>query len=137
MGGDNESLSILLSDMNPWLFSDSLSADPASYEDWLEIVGRIVKDETIEEEQMILVAIEYVRWFSNEFGYNLDDVLNLLTDNSKISDEFHTMSLKYYESKIGDANGQIMVSGEKENRHNQKRYGKYFNVNVEQVKSKK
>lgn len=97
MGVDNEALSILLSDMNPWLFSDDLSADSAAYDDWLEIAERIVKNKNINENEMKLVAIEYVRWFSDEFGYNLDNVLNLLTDTSKISDAFRIMSLKYYE----------------------------------------
>lgn len=97
MGENSESLSILLSDMNPWLFSDDLSADSAAYDDWLEIAEKIVKNKNINEKEMKLIAIEYVRWFSDEFGYNLENVLNLLTDTSKVSDAFHTMSLKYYE----------------------------------------
>ncbi len=96
VGGD---LANLLSDMSIKTFSDAGSADPAAYEDWLDIAKARGGNECIQENQIILVAVDYIKWYMDEFGYELENELKFLTQDAKIETVFQNVIISYYKEK--------------------------------------
>lgn len=71
----NDSLGSLLSDMDPYIFSDRKAADPATYNDWYNIINNYVKNGKIEKENITLALGEFLIYYEQEFGYQLEDVI--------------------------------------------------------------
>lgn len=92
-------LANLLSDMSTKTFSDAESADPAAYEDWLDIAKARVDNECIQENQIILVAVDYIKWYMDEFGYELENVLQFFTHDPGIMMVFQNAIISYYEER--------------------------------------
>lgn len=73
---DNHYLASLLSDMDPNVFMDKMSADPATYFDWLSCVECYIVNEEIKDENIILALKSFLRFYQQEFGYQLEDVID-------------------------------------------------------------
>ena len=72
---ENDSLASLLSDMDTQIFRDGKPADPATYEDWLTIVKSFSKNESIDFDNLMLALVEFLEYYQNEFGYDLDNII--------------------------------------------------------------
>jgi len=59
----------LLSGMNPLLWIDGGSADPAIYNDWLEISKKFISDEQIDAKKAFLAMFEFLVFYEKEFDY--------------------------------------------------------------------
>jgi len=59
----------LLSCMNPFLWKDGGSADPATYEDWLDSAKKITNKEQLNAKQAFQIMLEFLRFHKNEFNY--------------------------------------------------------------------
>ena len=57
---DNHYLASLLSDMDSNVFMDKMSADPATYFDWLSCVERYIVNEEIKDENIILYFYNFI-----------------------------------------------------------------------------
>lgn len=76
----NDSLASLLSDMDPNIFSDKKAADPATYDDWHHCISGYIKNGEISEEKILLALKEFLIFYQQEFGYQLEDVIKFISD---------------------------------------------------------
>ena len=65
----SEDLVHLLSSMNPFLWADGGSADPAIYEEWLKCSKKIAVDEPLNAEQTFNVILEFLKYYHDEFEF--------------------------------------------------------------------
>lgn len=82
----DENLGDLLSSMNPFLFKDSQSADPAVWFDWLKCVESIIPGDDISEVEAFQAMMCFLQYNQQELGYNLENLLEKLShdgDNSE------------------------------------------------------
>ena len=76
----NDSLSSLLSDMDPNIFLDKKAADTATYNDWYSSISGYIKNGEISDENIILALKEFLVYYQQEFGYHLEDVINFISN---------------------------------------------------------
>ncbi len=76
----NDSLTSLLSDMDPNIFLDKRAADPATYNDWYNCISGYIKNGEISEEYIILALREFLIYYQEEFSYHLEDVINYISN---------------------------------------------------------
>ena len=74
----NNSLASLLSDMDPYVFSDGKPADMATYDDWCSVVGRFVKSGEICDEDIAAALKEFLIYYQEEFGFDLKDAIEFV-----------------------------------------------------------
>jgi len=79
----NNSLGTLLSDMDPYVFSDGKAADMATYDDWYSVVGRFVKDGEVCDEDITNALKEFLVYYHEEFGFDLADVIEFVASMQK------------------------------------------------------
>lgn len=77
----------LLSNMNPFLWTDGYSADPATYEEWLECAKKIVDGESLDARQTFDVMLEFLKFHKEEFEFApawlIDDVTKKTHNSSE------------------------------------------------------
>ena len=72
----NHSLGSLLGSMNPDLFEESISADPAVYEDFCDCANdNFSKTYTADVRTAYLSAMQFLRKYRDDFGFELDDAI--------------------------------------------------------------
>lgn len=71
----NDVLGGLLGSMNPNIFIDNISADPAIWEDWENCAKTITKDGFLTANQAFQVMILFLEFNQNEFGDNLSWII--------------------------------------------------------------
>lgn len=76
----NDALGSLLSDMDPYIFSDRKAADPATYNDWCNVINNYAKNGEIEKENITLALREFLIYYEQEFDYHLEDVIKYVCD---------------------------------------------------------
>ena len=72
----------LFNDMDTQIFRDGKPADPATYEDWLTIVKSFSKNESIDFDNLMLALVEFLEYYQNEFGYDLDNIIEYFKNYS-------------------------------------------------------
>ena len=78
----NTELVGLVSDMNPFVFADGGSADPAAISDWGNIAKNISETGDFDTEQAFQAMYEYVNFHKTEFGFDYDWVLAYLANET-------------------------------------------------------
>ena len=78
----DESLLDIISSMNPHVWVDGNSFDPASEHDWERIAKSIVKEGCLSSQQAFKAMYEYVKFFKTEFGFDFDWVLEGLLEKT-------------------------------------------------------
>ena len=82
----DDTLGYLLSGFNPNLWVDSMSADPAAWEDWINTAKKITSEETMTSHEAFNATREFIIFHQNEFGFDLKwliEELNALSAESK------------------------------------------------------
>jgi len=82
----DECLGSLLGGFNPHLFVESMSADPAAWGDWKNMVIRITNKELLTVDEALEVTQKFIIFHRDEFGFDLDwliDRLNTMTSNNE------------------------------------------------------
>lgn len=79
----NDSLASLLSDMDPYVFSDGKAADMATYDDWCSVVSRFVKDGELCDEDVTTALKEFLIYYYEEFGYDLKEAIKFVASMEK------------------------------------------------------
>lgn len=75
----NDSLGTLLGDMNPDLFVNSISADPAVYEDFYDCAKECYESSrTSDARTAFLSSMKFLRMYHDEFGSELQDVIKAM-----------------------------------------------------------
>ena len=82
----NVSFNTLISDMDPYLHIDRSAADPATYNDWYNIVKKYIKDEKIDNKYISAALLDFLDFYQQEFEYSLEDVARYFNDNHTIFD---------------------------------------------------
>lgn len=84
----NDSVGILLGSMDSEPFDGSDSADPAAFEDFCDCLNDCYKNTSTENIQTaFLAAKQFLKFYKNEFGFNLSDVEEYI-DYKKFEEEF-------------------------------------------------
>lgn len=76
----NETLGDLLSSMNPYLFTNSRSADPAIWTDWEMCINNITNSDDVTEVEAFQAMISFLNFNQQEFGYDLKNILKDITN---------------------------------------------------------
>ena len=71
----NEKLGNLLSGMNPYLFSDSMSADPATWHEWVSCATAVQGDGKLADNSIFETLVSFLRYNEKEYGYKSDLIL--------------------------------------------------------------
>lgn len=79
----SESLGSLLGDMDPHLFSDRKPADPATYNDWYDIVVKYAENGEIENKNIVFALQDFLSNYQQRFGFNLEEVIAYFKEMSK------------------------------------------------------
>lgn len=79
----SESLGSLLGDMDPHLFSDGKPADPATYNDWYDIVVKYTEKGEIENKNIVFALQDFLSNYQQRFGFNLEEVIAYFKEMSK------------------------------------------------------
>lgn len=74
-----DGLNTLLSDMDPFLFKGKGSADPATIIDYSAFYKEIQKSEAELFDIEYKAAIQLIKMYHDEFGFDLEDVLQSLS----------------------------------------------------------
>jgi len=78
----------IISGMNPFLWADGSSADPAAIYDWAFVAKRITEEEHLSSKQSYYVMYEYVKFFKTEFGFDFDWIMEGLLKKTHNSPEW-------------------------------------------------
>ncbi|MDR1157592.1 MAG: hypothetical protein LBK75_04705 [Oscillospiraceae bacterium] len=76
----NEQLGNLLSEMNPYLFADLMSADPAIWNEWIDCAKKINKDEVYSSDEVFETLNIFLELNSEQYYYDMDLLLCLIND---------------------------------------------------------
>jgi len=68
----DEDIADLVSDMNPFLWGDGGSADPAAEDDWEKVAKATVDGGSISPQQAFQVLYNYLKFHTVEFGFNFE-----------------------------------------------------------------
>ena len=71
----NEKLGMLLSDMNPYLFTDSDSADPATYNEWEYYAKTAAQGKNLTENSIFQALISFLNHNEEQYGYQTETVV--------------------------------------------------------------
>lgn len=69
--------------MDPNLFEDRKPADPAIYEDWINATKLYFENEVITNCTIFMALESFLEFYQEEYGYQLNDVLQYLKQNSQ------------------------------------------------------
>ncbi len=72
----DENLGNLLSSMNPFLFLNSLSADPAIWIDWTMCVEKVTKKTKLSEQEAFTAMIVFLDFNQVEFSVDFSPIIN-------------------------------------------------------------
>jgi len=72
----DDALADLLGNMNPYLWADGGSADPAAEEDWNNVAKAIKCGTQINPEQAFLLMYEYLNFHKTGLGYDVEWLMN-------------------------------------------------------------
>lgn len=75
----NEKLGMLLSDMNPYLFIDSNSADPAVYYDWKNCAKKVSQKEELTNDEAFKILISFLDFNKEYYNYQVETILDDIT----------------------------------------------------------
>lgn len=88
----NKELGRLLSDMCPYTFKDSNSADPATYEDFLDCLNDCYSEtEKMDITTAFKASIKFLEMYRDDFGFEIQKVID-------------DISLKEYETLFAETN---------------------------------
>ena len=76
----------LLSSMNPFLWADGDSADPAIYRDWLDLAKKVTNDKQLDAKRAYQAMIGFLKFYKKEFDYVPEWLIK------DLEDEVHNMS---------------------------------------------
>jgi hypothetical protein len=85
-GTTDECFISLLSGFDPHLFVDSMSADPAAWCDWNNVVKKIIGKDLLTSEEVLHTTKGFVQFHIDEFGFELGwliEELNKITVSSQ------------------------------------------------------
>ena len=80
----NEKLGNFLSGMNPYLFSDSMSADPATWHEWTACAEKVSTDEMYENSDVLVIVNMFLQLNQKQYDFDMNWFAELL--NKKIQD---------------------------------------------------
>lgn len=93
----------LISDLNPFLFSETMSADPAAWEDWIDCVNKIKfskdKEMKLTSEEAFQSMILLIELYINEMNFDLKWLIEIITSQEK----------KYEQNKISLIDWKLCV----------------------------
>jgi len=70
-----DSLRELLSDMNPFIFTDHTPADQATWGEWVNCAKAIQSGGNLTDNAIFKTLISFLRYNEEEYGYNSDLIL--------------------------------------------------------------
>lgn len=79
---NNEAFLDIVSGMNPFVWEDESSADPAAERDWEAIANSITIEAYLSPQQAFQIMYEYVKFFKTEFGFNFDWIMEGLLEKT-------------------------------------------------------
>ena len=65
----------LLSDMNPFIFTDHTPADPATWSEWMNCATSIQDDGNLTDEAIFETLASFLNYNEGEYGYQSDLIL--------------------------------------------------------------
>lgn len=74
-----KNLAVVLSDVNPYLFKGSMSADPAAWEDFCEYYEQAKEAYSTEFDAAYYTALRFLRVYEDEWGYPIPYVMEAFT----------------------------------------------------------
>jgi hypothetical protein len=65
-----ESMAGLLSDMNPFVFKDRTSADPATWKEWITCAEKVQEGGALTEDNAFQALVSFLNFNEVQYGYN-------------------------------------------------------------------
>ena len=71
-----DSVGSLLSDLSPFIFKDTISADPAAYDDFCDCFAKTANRREVDDVDVGYQAAElFLQFYNNEFGFELENLI--------------------------------------------------------------
>jgi len=87
---NDDCLGSLLGGFNPYIFADSMSADPAAWGDWKTSVKKITSEQSLTPNEAFQATKTFVNFHQDEFGFDLSWLIDKLNTMSSNGDEWKT-----------------------------------------------
>ena len=71
----SEALVSLLSDMNPFVFTDRTPADPATWKEWITCAEHIQSGGTLAADNVFKTLVSFLRFNEEQYGYKTNLIL--------------------------------------------------------------
>jgi hypothetical protein len=78
----NEQLGNFLSGMNPYLFTDSISADPATWHEWVSCANKVQNGGVLTADNAFQTLISFLRFNEEQYGYRTNMILDEMQNPS-------------------------------------------------------
>lgn len=77
----SDSLTAIVTDINPFIFADGKCTDPAAYEDFLDCCKEVEKQENYGDDITLSYrcALAYMKFFNDSWGFPLEDEIKRLS----------------------------------------------------------
>ena len=76
------SLRELLADMNPFIFTDRTSADPATWNEWVVCAEEIQKGDSMASDNVFSTLVSFLKFNEIQYGYDTHTIVNKLQSPS-------------------------------------------------------
>lgn len=103
-GGD---LGGLLGSINPHLFVGDMPADPAAFDDWKACISE-VNDNRINPDVAYKAIIQFLEFYSREFGFNFKDVIHDVIEHKIGNDNVDRIWNESLEKVLENGKGDLL-----------------------------
>ena len=78
----------LIGGFDPYLFADDTSADPAAWNDWKNVVKRVIRKDCLDLQEVLDATYAFIKFHQDEFGFKLSHVLKKIKSVTTESPKF-------------------------------------------------
>lgn len=73
----SDSVGCLASDLSPYIFKDSKSADPAAYDDFCDCFAKTAKGREVDDVDVgYQAAKSFLQFYNDEFGFEIENLIH-------------------------------------------------------------
>jgi hypothetical protein len=75
----HDSLAAMLGSLNPFLFEDSISADPAAFQSWVDSVKKVTGEDVLTYDEAFQASLIFLKLYQIEFGFEIGWIIDELS----------------------------------------------------------
>jgi hypothetical protein len=97
----HDSLAAMLGSLNPFLFKDSISADPAAFQNWVDSVKKVTDEGVLTYDEAFQASLIFLKLYQIEFGFEVGGVIDELSAMTGKNERWINCIKKAREQQLG------------------------------------